>query len=352
MMDRNIPTWKIAATYIGTVIGAGFASGQEILQFFAVFGINGLLGLSVATLLFMVFGYIIMDLGRRLDSRSHIEIIRFSGNNWISTFIDYLIIFFLFGALTTMIAGSGAMLHQQFNISSLLGNALMTIAATITVLTGLNGVVNSISFVVPFLLISATGISMASVLAPPSASEITTIASTAGSLVNNWLLSAILYTSYNILLSVSILAPLGSGAESKKALSRGALIGSIGLGLGATVIYLALTKSMTSVKNLEVPMIFIAGRISYPVQLIYATVLLAEIYTTAVSSLYGFAARITGLRETSAKFLIIGTAALAFIASQLGFSTIIKYLYPLAGYGGIVMLVVLVINKIKVSVIR
>lgn len=351
-MDKGVPAWKVAATYIGTVVGAGFASGQEILQFFAVFGIDGLLGLGITTFLFMVFGYIIMDLGRRLNSRSHIEIIRFPGNHWISAFIDYLIVFFLFGALTTMIAGSGAMLTQQFNISGMWGNALMTIAATITVLTGLSGVINSISFVVPFLLISAVGVSMTSVLTLSSALEITTIASTAGSLVNNWLLSAFLYTSYNMLLSVSILAPLGSRAESKKAVNRGAIIGAIGLGLGATAIYLALAKNMNAIKSLEVPMIFIAEQISDFAQLIYSAVLLAEIYTTAVSSLYGFAARIFDLQRPSAKYLIIATAVVAFIASQLGFSTMVKYLYPLAGYGGIVMLVVLVINKMKVSVIR
>ena len=42
---NRVTTFKVAATYIGTVIGAGFASGQEILQFFSVFGNMGILGL-------------------------------------------------------------------------------------------------------------------------------------------------------------------------------------------------------------------------------------------------------------------------------------------------------------------
>ena len=39
--NKSISTFKVAATYIGTVVGAGFASGQETLQFFAVFGVRG-----------------------------------------------------------------------------------------------------------------------------------------------------------------------------------------------------------------------------------------------------------------------------------------------------------------------
>ncbi len=52
MKKKDIGIFKIAATYIGTIVGAGFASGQEVLQFFGVFGIKGLWGLLLATALF------------------------------------------------------------------------------------------------------------------------------------------------------------------------------------------------------------------------------------------------------------------------------------------------------------
>lgn len=40
-MKNNVSTFKVAATYIGTVVGAGFATGQEVLQFFNRFGAMG-----------------------------------------------------------------------------------------------------------------------------------------------------------------------------------------------------------------------------------------------------------------------------------------------------------------------
>ena len=38
MKNTGVSTLKVAAAYIGTVVGAGFATGQEILQFFNRFG--------------------------------------------------------------------------------------------------------------------------------------------------------------------------------------------------------------------------------------------------------------------------------------------------------------------------
>ena len=37
-------TLRIAGVYVGTIIGAGYASGQEILQFFTGYGWWGIVG--------------------------------------------------------------------------------------------------------------------------------------------------------------------------------------------------------------------------------------------------------------------------------------------------------------------
>lgn len=42
--------------YIGTLIGAGFASGQEIMSFFTIYGKGGLLGIIVVSVFFFILG--------------------------------------------------------------------------------------------------------------------------------------------------------------------------------------------------------------------------------------------------------------------------------------------------------
>ncbi|WKB35304.1 hypothetical protein QS257_17090 [Terrilactibacillus sp. S3-3] len=44
--------FQIAATYIGTIVGAGFASGKEVIQFFTQFGEFGTLGVAASGALF------------------------------------------------------------------------------------------------------------------------------------------------------------------------------------------------------------------------------------------------------------------------------------------------------------
>ena len=81
------------------------------------------------------------------------------------------------------------------------------------------------------------------------------------------------------------------------------------------------------------------------VQIIYGIVLLAEIYTTAVGNLYGFSARMTVSGRSDPGYVIIISALCAFLTGLLGFSNLVRYLYPSVGYAGIIILICLVINR-------
>jgi len=333
---RRLSTFQVAATYIGTVVGAGFASGQEVLQFFGYFGLSGIWGLAVTTALFSFFGLIILDLGRRLQARSHVEVVQHAGGPWLGKAVDYIITFFLFGALTAMAAGAGAIFEEQFGLSPLLGNGLMVAAALITVLAGISGVITAISFVVPVLLAAVVGISLYSFstqglpgMAEPAPWQ---------AVIPYWPLSALVYVSYNMVMAVAVLAPLGRRAGDRGVLRRGAVWGGIGLGLGAAAILLALLVNLPGAAGFDIPMVYIAGQISPLVRFFYSIVLFAEIYTTAVGCLYGFVARITDPEGARVRVIAVGAALAAFMASRLGFTSLVKFLYPAVGYAGLLLL--------------
>ncbi|MFZ5639800.1 MAG: hypothetical protein ACOY4Q_03815 [Bacillota bacterium] len=333
----KITVFHVAATYIGTVVGAGFASGQEVLQFFGYFGLNGVWALMLTTALFVFFGWIILDLGMRLHATSHLPVIRHAGGKWVGTAVDYVITFFLFGALTAMAAGAGAIFSEQFGLPPILGNAVMVIAAVLTVMMGLGGVVTAISFVVPVLLAAVVGISLWTLFSAPL--NLTAAAALPGkAAVPFWPLSAVVYVSYNIVMAVAVLAPMGARVEARETLKRGAIFGGIGLGIGALAILLALLANLPQAARYQIPMVYIAGRFAPAVQYIYSLVLFAEIYTTAVGNLYGFVARVTDVEVPKARLYIIGIGIAAFLASQLGFTTLVRVLYPSVGYAGLLLL--------------
>lgn len=55
--------FKFAGAIIAFLIGSGFASGQEVLQFFTNYGLKGILGVFVAMALFVVLGAVLMRYG-------------------------------------------------------------------------------------------------------------------------------------------------------------------------------------------------------------------------------------------------------------------------------------------------
>ncbi|WP_226038156.1 YkvI family membrane protein [Aquibacillus saliphilus] len=335
----KINVFKIAATYIGTIVGAGFASGQEVFQFFSVYGFGGIWGIILSTILFFFFGYMILILGQKLQAESYVKVVRFSNGKILGTVIDIIITVFLFGALAAMIAGAGAIFSEQFNLSPLIGTALMASVTLLTVLTGITGVINAISYVVPILLLSVLFITIYSFVTNPLTSEELRLAVEFNGSSPNWFISAIVYASYNLVIAIAILAPLGAQTTERKTLFWGALLGGLGLGIGVVAINFSILTNIVDASVVEVPMILVAEQISPIIQLAFAVVLFAEVYTTAVGNLFGFVSRLDFINQGYKKWIVISTTVLAFVVSQLGFSTMVEYLYPAVGYGGMLLLV-------------
>lgn len=345
--QNQLSTFKIAAAYIGTVVGAGFASGQEVLQFFGYFGLRGVIGLIFATALFIVFGYSILKLGYDVNAESHLPVVREAGGRFLGTVIDWVITFFLFGALVVMAAGTGAIFGQEFNLSPLLGSLVMVIASLVTVLLGFGGVISAISYVVPVLLTAVLVLAAYTLFSNPQAllANLDWFQADRAA-VRFWPLAALLYISYNLVLAVAILAPLGASSKPGP-LRWGAVWGGMGLGLGAMAITLALIVGAPAVARYEVPMLYLAGKVSPLFRNFYVATLLAEIYTTAVGSLYGFAARVVKTESPVFRWLAIGTGIAAFVAAQLGFSTLVGTLFPAVGYAGLLLLGALTYGMLK-----
>ncbi len=333
MEKKGFSVFQIASAYIGTVVGAGFASGQEVLRFFDAYGLNGLWGILVSTVLFFFIGWSILRLGRSLQAPSHVAIVRFTNGPLLGSFIDIIITVFLFGGLSAMIAGAGAVFSEQFNAASAWGTIAMTVVTLLTVLTGTRGVIRAIGYVVPFLIVAVLFVSIHSLASDPLTPQDIAAAQSLPGATPHWLLSAVNYASYNIVISIGVLTAMGAHTPNPKTLLRGALLGAAGLCLGLVAIYFCVLTQSQAVGGKELPMVEAAGQISGVLRIAFAIVLLAEVYTTAVGNLYALSERLT-LRLRKSHF-IIAAACLALLAGQLGFSNMVRFLYPAVGYGGL-----------------
>ncbi len=348
--SRFWQVFRVAATYVGTVVGAGFASGQETLRFFAAYGRLGLVGVAVATLLFCALGVIIMDLGHRLRARTHREILHHLCGPFIGRMMDILVTLFLGATLTVMVAGGGAVFAEQLGLPKSLGVLVTAVLTSLTILAGMRGIMAANSVVVPMLTGSVLLLSMGSVHHHGLGAILrSALPWPALAPVEAWWLAALLYVGYNLVLSISVLGPLGAEVEDRSTLWLGGLAGGLMLGVLAAGMKLAVSVHLPQIGAVEIPMLFLARFHIQPVQWFYTLILWAEIYTTAIACAYGFATRATEMLGLRYREVVLGVTVIALLGSGVGFSRLLTLLYPAFGFTTLLVLLALTVEPLRHS---
>lgn len=339
---------NLAGAYIGIIVGAGFASGQEVLQFFTSFGIYSILGVLVATVFFAFLGMQITELGSSLQTRSHKEIINHICGRYLGPIVDIVITFFLFGVTVVMIAGAGSIFQQQFGIPDIWGGVLMTVFTIGTLLLNIKKIMSIISLVTPFLLVIMIIVATYSFFTSDvSFSEIQNSATKESAATSSWIMGALLYVSYNIAAGIAMLAVMGGTLKNKKEAGMGGILGGLGLGLLLLLINIGMISNLKGIAGVEMPTLFLANQISPFLGYILSIVLLGMIYNTAVGMLYAFTARFVPAETKVFKFSVVGIGILAFLASFVGFITLVGTVYPVTGYLGFIIIAALIISWIR-----
>lgn len=332
-------SWAIAGTFVGTVVGAGFASGQETLRFFTAFGPRGLLGLALATVLFGAFGVRILSLGAALNASSHRPMIQHAVGRRLGPVFDVLLTLFLLATAAAMAAGASSTMTEKYGWPRWLGGELMALVSTGTVLAGIRGVVTAIASIAPLLIGSILAISVYAIATEPGpAGAFQWQGAPDLAAVPFWWGAAALYVAYNMLLAIPVLAPLGADAPDRATIRWGGLLGGLGLGVGATAIHLAVAARMPGAAELDIPMLYTARAFPAWVSVAYSLLLLGEVYTTAVAMLFGFASRVGQEGGRLFRLAVIGGGLASFIGGQFRFGDIVGTVYPLMGAVGLVVL--------------
>ncbi|MDR3540797.1 MAG: hypothetical protein P4L69_07530 [Desulfosporosinus sp.] len=328
-------TFQVAATYVGAVMGAGFASGQEIQQFFARFGRWGLAGIVVSAVLFSLLGWGMLDLQRRWKVSSYPEFFNhLLGKRW-GRWADVLVSVLLFLGMLAMIAGCGALFYEYFGFSRWLGIFLTGIVIALALWFRGEGVLWINSVLIPLKFIFCLGIATAAVFFATSGDG-EGIAMLSNPIVNNWALSAVLYVSFNLTLAMVVFASLGRDVQRPGA-RLGAVLGGVALGIFAFVIGAALLR-FPDILGLEIPMVAVAGKLGDWPAFFYVVVLWLTMITAAIGNGFSLVSRVVDsgrLGYGKATFLLL---LLLLPVAGVKFSHIVQFVYPLFGYLGLVFL--------------
>ena len=204
---------KAIFVIIGTIIGAGFASGQEIYSFFNVYQENGILGILISSLFIGISTYIILKKSNELNVNSYNELLEKSTiSNNLRLILKFIINLFLLISFYIMVAGFGAYFKQEFNIPNIVTAIFILIFCYITFMKNIEGIAKVNTIIIPVLIIIVIGLGIkCNIIATMSNASMVNI-----EVSKNWLISSIEYASYNTILLVPILLSLKNYAEKSK----------------------------------------------------------------------------------------------------------------------------------------
>lgn len=338
---RNI--LKVVFVIIGTMIGAGFASGQEMYLFFFSYGIEGMLGIFISS---VVIGFVIFRIFRIMDKynintyKDLLDVFIYK-NSKIKPIINMIINIFILITFFIMIAGFGAYFEQELSINSLFGSALLALATFIIFMTSVEGFVKANELLVPILISFLVIIGMINLKDIP-------ILELSNYMIRNnnssFILSAVLYSSYNSILLIPVLLTLKNYIQNKKQSLKIAIISTFIMILLSFVVFLLLVNVDVDITKLEMPAVYVVSNMFKILRYIYGFIILGSIFTTAISLGISFLQNVSKNKRSYTQIAVI-MCITSVLVSKIGFSNLVSLLYPIFGYLGLIQILKLAFQK-------
>ena len=337
---------KVVFVIIGTFIGAGFASGQEIYLFFFSYGINGLLGILISSIL---IGYVIsktlivIKQNNVQNYKEFLELIIYkktekniknNKNSIIAKVINLIVNIFTLITFFIMIAGFGTYFAQEFGINQLVGSSILAIITYIILNTNVRGVVKANGIIVPILII------LVGIIGILNLKNLPLLQIKNYMIPNNnieFILQAVLYASYNSILLIPVLITLNKYIKNKKQINKISILSSGIIAIMSILIFLLLTKVDVDIEKLEMPAVYVVSNMFYILKYLYGFVILGSIFTTAISLGMSFLRNISK-NEKSYSHIALIMCITSVVVSKIGFSNLVNMLYPIFGYLGLLQI--------------
>ncbi len=326
---------------VGTVVGAGFASGREIWVYFGSFGAWGYVGL-----LAFIVGYVLtciagFKLSNKLGRNDFEAVIVPEGHKGLSKFVKTYMILVLWAVLICMTAAAGSVANQQFGIPKFIGGIIVVALVLFTIYGDFERVSKAFRFVMPFLMaiiiISCIAIIVLDLPETGYTNEVKH-----ATLTPTWYISALLYFCFNMTGSLSVSIILGYRASEAKPVKRGIILTGAFCFLLGSLMITACLRDPSFAEAMDMPLMGFSGLISRPLNIAFVVVMMISIYSAATSNFYAYT---TWLSDgPNKKKIIVASAVIAYAIGQAGFKNIVNYMFSIFGIVGIVILITLIWN--------
>jgi uncharacterized membrane protein YkvI len=329
---------QIAAVYVGTVVGAGFATGREIVEFFSRFGFIGLISMIMSGYILIFLGSKLMVLSARINAKSYEEFNEYLFGKTFGKIINLLLMIMLIGVSAVMLAGAGAVFEEQLGFSKLSGVLITIILSFIVMIVGIKALFAVNTFVVPLMITFSIILMFLSVRLPHFLDQLLYIPY----VEDGWKVVAapFSYTAFNLSLAQAVLVPVASEIKDERTIKMGGIIGGTALTLILISGHFTLIM-LPDFTTYEIPMAIIMKNLASGLFWIFILIIYGEIFTSIIGNVFGLEKQIKQYISLPKMVTVGGIFAVTYVISLFEYSRLLSYLYPLFGYISIIFIVLL-----------
>ncbi|HEY8389931.1 MAG TPA: hypothetical protein VIL26_03165 [Clostridia bacterium] len=329
-------SFRVGMLIVATIVGAGFASGRELVTFFGKFGYASIpiailcaFLLCFSLILFMTVGQIVRPKGMEDFHRAVF--------GKFSPVVDFIILFNYLIILSTMFAGCDSLL-ESYNLSQYpIISILTAVLVFIVIFRGIDTLMDVNAVLIPIILYMVLIIGIFSLTHPVPYKM---------NYSNNlglMMFYVSIYVSMNIMLSTGVITTIKLPLKEQL---RGAVTGSAVIGLFIALLTAAIMCAGINTFNSSMPVMEIASRMN--MSFVAAIIIWSGIFTTILTAVYTMNSWTQSFIKNKA-LSILSVLIVGLVISRLGFKTIVDSFYPISGIIGLFYIFAVFVFYLKVK---
>lgn len=346
---------KYTGAFIAWVIGSGFATGQEALQFFSSYGYLSYGVLLVNLIGFLFLGQVLLVTGFEHKTESSFNHFKYFCGEKIGTIYSWLIPITLILIMPVLISGAGATLSEYYGVNRYIGSFLMSVLVLSVYLIGFEHLIKIVSAIGPAIIIFSLlvgAITLANDYG--NFSDVPKYQFKLNELQTapHWTISAILYLSLNFLSGSVYFTELGKSAYNRNDAKYGAFFGALAIILNIAIMNTAILLNAENISTLAIPVLYLAKKISYMLGAIFSIILILGMFSSCSAMMWSICNRFTRGGKRGNRIFAVFISILTFVLGLFSFSELIGTFYPLVGYVGLFFIGSVIYKGIKYNIIK
>lgn len=346
---------RFAGAYIAYIIGSGFASGQEIMQFYTGYGLRSIFAVLISAVLFIWVGVTVMRIGFDHRGDGSFRPYREICGRYPGIFYEIFTYVYLFCIVVVMISGAGATLSEYFGLNHYVGSLIMAVLVFVSIAFGLNKLINAIGMIGPVVVcftVAVCAVTLSGYGANLRNADSVMQTLSMQTPTKNFIGGGVLYAAYNLICAILFFSTLGGETQSRREATLGAAVGGTCLILTILMMDLAFLSRIGDVASLEIPTLLLAGGISPLAGIIFLVILFCGIFSTAAPMSWTVCDKLCPATKGRKRSVPVsaGVVSAAFACGLLPFSKLVGIIYPASGYLGLVFFGFLLVYRLRARI--